>query len=221
MADDALLELIGEAKVAAVHVGERFLADNGDQLAEVTALSVRGVHLVGDSAMVLAGLALADTQVHKAAQAGQHVDRRVDRPAVELAREHDLTLGNVAGKVGDRVRDVIVRHGEDRQLRDGALAALDAAGALVDGREVGVHVSRESSATRHLFARGRDLAKRLAVVGHVGEDHENLQILLEREVLGDRECGLRRQETLDRGVVGEVQEEDDALDKRRCPRTAA
>ena len=43
-------------------------------------------------------------------------------------------------KVRDRVRDVVVGHREDRELRDRAGAALDAAGALVDGREVGVPV---------------------------------------------------------------------------------
>ena len=137
----------------------------------------------------------------------------IDRATVQLARKHDLALGDVAGEVGDRVRDVVVGHRQDRQLRDRALAALDAAGTLVDGREVGVHVAGIAAATRDLFARGRDLAQRLAVVRHVREDDEHLHVLLEREVLGDGQRAARREQPLDRGVVGEVQEEDDSLER--------
>ena len=46
-----------------------------------------------------------------------------------------------------------------------------------------------------------------------GEDHEHLQVLLEGEVLGDGQRAPRREQTLDRGVVGEVQEEDDSLER--------
>ena len=41
---------------------------------------------------------------------------------VECPVEHDLALGDVAGQIGDRVADVVGRHGQDRQLRDRALA---------------------------------------------------------------------------------------------------
>jgi hypothetical protein len=43
-------------------------------------------------------------------------------------------------QVRDRVRDVVVGHRQDRQLRDRPGAPFDAPCALVDGREVGVPV---------------------------------------------------------------------------------
>ena len=55
------------------------------------------------------------------------------------------------------MRDVVVRHRQDRQLRDAAAPALDAARALVDGREVGVHVARVAAPAGHLLARGAHL----------------------------------------------------------------
>ena len=60
---------------------------------------------------------------------------------VQLSLNVDLALRDVTRQVGDGVRDVVIRHGENGQLRDGALAPLDTAGALVDGRQIRVHVA--------------------------------------------------------------------------------
>ena len=49
-------------------------------------------------------------------------------------------LANLPREVGNGVRDVVVGHGEDGELRDGAVLPDDAPRALVDGRQVRVHV---------------------------------------------------------------------------------
>ena len=46
----------------------------------------------------------------------------------------------------------IVGHGEDGDLGDGTVPALHTAGTLVDGGQIGVHVSREATASRDLFS---------------------------------------------------------------------
>ena len=56
--------------------------------------------------MVLAGHALSDGRLHETAERGQHVDGRVDLPVVQLAVHVDLTLGDVASQIGDRMGDV-------------------------------------------------------------------------------------------------------------------
>mgnify|MGYP001221060330 CR=1 FL=1 len=73
---------------------------------------------------------------------------------MQLPVDVDLALGNVARQVGDGVRDVVVGHGEDGELRDRARAPLDAAGALVDGRQVRVHIAGVAAAAGHLLACG-------------------------------------------------------------------
>jgi hypothetical protein len=103
---------------------------------------------------------------------------------------------NVPGKVRDRVGDVVVGHGQDGDLRDGPVAAVDAPGTLVDGRQVGVHVPGVPAAAGHLLACGRDLAQGVGVRRHVGEDDEDVQVLLVRQVPG----GVRGGELL--GTVG-------------------
>lgn len=69
---------------------------------------------------------------------------------MKLTVEVDLPLRDVASQIGNRVGDVVVRHGEDGQLRDTSVAADDAAGALVDGGEIGVHVTGVSTASGDL-----------------------------------------------------------------------
>ena len=48
------------------------------------------------------------------------------------------------------------------------------------------------------------------------EDDEHLHVLLERQVLRDRQRAPRSEQALDRGVVGQVQEEHDALEGARA-----
>ena len=72
----------------------------------------------------------ADARVHEPREGGQHVDRWEHSAPVELSTEDHLALGDVAGEIGDGVGDVVVRHGQDGQLRHAAGLPLDDAGAL-------------------------------------------------------------------------------------------
>ncbi|EZA62788.1 hypothetical protein X777_07604 [Ooceraea biroi] len=141
----------------------------------------------------------------------QHVHGWVDLPVVQLTIDVDLALGDVPGKIGNRVSDVVVRHSENGDLRDGAVAALNSASALVDRSQVGVHVTWETTSTRHLFAGGRDLSQRFGIRGHVGEDDQHVLLALVRQELGRRQSETRRDDSLDRRVVGQIQEEAHVL----------
>ena len=173
---EALLELLGERGVLAVDRGQRRLTEHHRQLARVAAAGVGGKQLVGHSRMILARAALADALLHQPRQRRQHVDRRLDALAVQGAAQQHLALGDVPGQVGDRVRLVILGHTQNRNLGDRSALALDAPGAFVDQRQVGVHVAGIGAPPRHLLARRRDLAQGVAVVGHVGEDHQHVHV---------------------------------------------
>lgn len=60
---------------------------------------------------------------------------------VQLALDVDLALCDVARQIRDGMRDIIVGHRQNRKLCDRALAACDASCSLVDGRQIGVHVT--------------------------------------------------------------------------------
>ena len=82
---------------------------------------------------------------HEARQGRKHIDGWVDLSVVELAVHIHLALSDVACQIWDGMGDVIVGHGEDGQLRDGALTALNTPCPLVDGGQISVHVSCQFS----------------------------------------------------------------------------
>mmetsp|Transcript_7110 Transcript_7110/g.17954 ORF Transcript_7110/g.17954 Transcript_7110/m.17954 type:complete len:561 (+) Transcript_7110:182-1864(+) len=205
------LELVRELQVLVLVLAQRLLTNDSLHGARVLADGVVGVELVGDVGVVCARHALADAGLHQAAEGRQHVDGRVDLPVVQRPVHEDLAFGDVAREVRDGVSDVVVGHGQDRELRDGAVAALDAAGALVDRGQVRVHVAGVAAAAGHLLACGRNLAQGVRVGGHVREDHEDVLLPGVRKVLRRGQRQARRHDALDRRVVGQVQEEHDVL----------
>lgn len=68
-----------------------------------------------------------------------------------------LALRDVARKVGDRVSDIVVRHGEDGQLGDGTVAPVHTSCPLVDGGQIGIHVPWVTTATGHFLTGSRHL----------------------------------------------------------------
>ena len=60
---------------------------------------------------------------------------------MQLAVHVHLALSDVARQVWNGVGDVIIRHGQNGQLSDGAFAALNTSSPLIDGGQVSVHVT--------------------------------------------------------------------------------
>src|SRR5574344_1560781 len=106
--------------------------------------------------MVFSRLVFTYTLVFKTAQRRQNVDGRVDAFLVQFSRQNNLPLGNVTRKVGNGVRFVVFRHGQDRNLGDTALLAPDTSRALVHRRKVGVEVTGITASAGNFFARRRN-----------------------------------------------------------------
>mmetsp|Transcript_3162 Transcript_3162/g.11039 ORF Transcript_3162/g.11039 Transcript_3162/m.11039 type:complete len:248 (-) Transcript_3162:856-1599(-) len=187
LGDELGLELAEELEVEEVLLAERLLSDDGLHGLDVLADGVVGVELVRDGAVVLARHALADGRLHQTGERRQHVDRRVDLAVVDLAVHVHLALRNVSRQIGDRVRDVVVGHRQNGDLRDGAAAALHAACALVDRAQIRVHVAGETTPAGHLLTRSRHLAQGVGVGAHVREDDQHVLLALVGEELGSGE----------------------------------
>ncbi|OPZ49603.1 MAG: hypothetical protein BWY92_01369 [Firmicutes bacterium ADurb.BinA052] len=107
---------------------------------------------------------------------------------------------------------VVLRHRKDRELSDRTLVALNPSRPLVYGREVGVEVTRIAAPPRDFLARSRHLAQGLAIVGHVGQDHQDVHAQIVGEVLSGRQRHSGRCDPLDGRVIRKVDEEHGALD---------
>ena len=75
----------------------------------------------------------------------------------EFVRSHQGTL-------------TVVRHGQDWNLGDRAIAALDTASSLIYGRQISVHVTWIASSAGHFLSCCRDFTQGIAVRCKVGEN---------------------------------------------------
>lgn len=79
------LEGVGELQQPAVVVGQTSVPDDRDQPVKVASLGVQGVQLISQRPVVVAGALRADPGIHQPAQRRQHVDRRIDPAAMQVA----------------------------------------------------------------------------------------------------------------------------------------
>ena len=206
MADEAFVEGVGEGEVTAIALGELVRTDDGGEVAGLLRAGIEGVDLAGDAGMVFSGVVLADAVLHQAREARRDVHGGIDALVVQLAREHDLALGDVAGKVRDRVCDVVRGHGDHGHHGDGAMAVVDAPAALVDLGQIRIEIAGVAFARRDVAFGGGDLAQGLGIVGHVGQDHQDVPIQIVGQILGRGQGGAGQGEALHRRVIGEVDE---------------
>ena len=68
--------------------------------------------------VVFPGIAFSDTVFHQTGQGRKNADRRVDRLSVKIPVKYDLSFGDITGQVRDRMGNVIIWHGQDRELCD-------------------------------------------------------------------------------------------------------
>ncbi|GIX65223.1 uncharacterized protein BcabD6B2_46580 [Babesia caballi] len=207
---ELLLELVSELKVQQILRRHGLLADDSLHRPRVLANGVVGVELVGDRRVVLPGEPLADARLHETRQGRQHVDGRVNAAVVQRPVDEYLALSDVTGEIGNRVRDVVVGHGQDGELGDAPVAALDPASALIETRQVSVHVPGVPTPAGHLLPGRRHLTQGVGIGRHVGQNDKDVHLPVESQVLGRGVGEPRRHDALNGRVVGKVQEQRDA-----------
>jgi hypothetical protein len=98
-------------------------------------------------------------------------------------------------------RLTIVRHGENRNLGNGAVTALDTTGTLVHGGQISVHVTRVTTTTRNLLTGGGHLTKSITVGRQIGKNDEDVLLELVGVVLGGCKGKTRGDNTFDAALA--------------------
>ena len=65
----------------------------------------------------------------------------------------------------------VVRHSKDRDLSDGAVSALHTTSSLVDGGQICVHVTGETTTTGHLFPSSGHLQAKIRTISKICKEH--------------------------------------------------
>ena len=107
----------------------------------------------------------------------------------------------------------IVGHGENRNLGDGTVSALDSTGSLVESSQISVEVTRVTSSTGNFFSSGGDFSQSIGVADlssctyeqkndsrrHIGHDDQDVLLQLVSEVLGSSQSETRCNDSLNPG----------------------
>ena len=126
---------------------------------------------------------------------------------MKFTRDNNLSFSNVSRQVRNWVGNIVTRHGQNWELCNRSLLALDNSSTLVEHSKVSVHVTRVTTSPRNFFTCSTDLSKCITVVGHVRVDNENGIVVLECEVFSSCQCKTRRNDSLDSRVVSKVDEQ--------------
>jgi len=140
-----------------------------------------------------------DAVFHQPGERRQAGNGRIDSLVEKRPLQNDLPFGDVAGQIGNGMGNVVAGHRQDRHLRNGSLAPFQPSGALIDGGQIAVQIAGIAFARRNLAARTGQLPERFAVIGHVGQDDQNVHSLLEGQILGQRQSRARGHQPLDGG----------------------
>ena len=158
--------------------------------------------------MVLAGL-LALDELFEAGQGAERVDD--DLAGVGVGAQEQLPFRDIARVVRDGVGDVTVVERRHRDDGDGTVGR-ELHGLLVDLGEVGVERARHGVLRRDLVHTVRDDGQGVGIQGHVGQQHEDLFVLVDSEILRGGQGHVRDQEALHRRVLGRIDEADDLVE---------
>ena len=141
--------------------------------------------------MIVTRIACSDAILHQTRQRRQHAHRWVNAACVKITIQHDLTLCDIARQIGDRVGDIVVRHGEDRNLRDRAALSLDNARALIERRKVRIQIAGETLSAGNLTFGGAKFTQRLSVGGHIREDDKDVHAEIKGQIFRSSQRAAR------------------------------
>ena len=102
--------------------------------------------------------------------------------------------------------DVVVGHGENGNLGNGAAAAFDHAGPLIQGGKVGIQIAGIAFPAGDFSFGGRKLPAGLRIGGHIRHHHQDMHIQVKSQVFRRRQGTAGSEDAFDNGIVGEIEE---------------
>ena len=102
--------------------------------------------------------------------------------------------------------DIIIWHGEDRQLSHRAIYTADDSCTFVDRGEFTVEVSRKSLSAWNLSFGGGNLTHRFGKRSHIRQDDKNVHMPFKSQIFRDSQGNLRSDESFYDRIICKVQE---------------
>jgi hypothetical protein len=102
-------------------------------------------------------------------------------------------------------------HGQNGDLGDTSVLALDSTSSLIECGQICVQITWVGSTAWHLLTGGRDLSEGISISTHISHDDQHVELPLVGQILGSGEGQSGSDNSLNSGIVGEVEEQHDTL----------
>ena len=113
--------------------------------------------------------------------------------------------------------NVILWHGQDRNLRHRAFLADQTSSPLIEGGQVSIEVTRIPTTARHFTTSCGNFPQGFTVVGHVSHDNQNVHVLFISQVLSCCQGNPWRRNPLDSWVISQIDKEHRAVNGSCLP----
>jgi hypothetical protein len=200
-----------ELKIKLIIVGQSFITNDCLHSKGVLTLSIKGIHLIGDLRMIWSSHTFTDSTLHQSGERGEHIDRWVDTLLMHLSIDIDLTLSDISSKIWNWMGDIVIWHGQNWNLGNRSDLTLDSTSSLIDGGQIGVHVTWVTSSSWYLLSGGRDLSQGISIRGHISKNGQHMHLLLVSQMLSGGQGQSWSDDTLNGRIVGVIHEEHNTV----------
>ena len=155
--------------------------------------------------MVFSCKAFTNTILHQTGKRGQYIDRRIYGLAVKLTVKNDLSFSDITGQVRNGMCNIIIWHGQDRDLCNRACTATDNTGTLIKSSQLAVQISRISFTGGDFSFGGGNLTHCLTEGSDICKDYKDMHSLFKGKIFCCCQCDLRGKQTLHCRIVCKIQ----------------
>ncbi|RUS78984.1 hypothetical protein EGW08_013241, partial [Elysia chlorotica] len=118
--------------------------------------------LVRNISMILSCHIFSNGRFHQPRQRWKHIDGRIDLHIKKLSMNYLFSLTILKIFVFFSIQGfTIIRHSKNGNLGDGTISAFNTTSSLIDCGQISVHVTRETTTSRHFFSGSRYLKSKI------------------------------------------------------------
>jgi hypothetical protein len=193
-----------------------FLTNNGLHSEGILTHGVEGVKLVGHTWVIFSGQLVAivfntNGRLHESGEGWEHINWWVDLFVVQVSVNENLTLSDISGQIWDWMGDIVIRHGKARNLGNRSVRSLDSTSSLVNGGQIGIHVTWITSSTWDFFSGSRNFSQSISIRRHIGKKGKYVNFFFVSQVLGGSKSKSWSNNSLNGWIIGKVHEEADSV----------
>ena len=129
----------------------------------------------------------------------------------QITIQYNLTFGNITCQVRYRMGNIIIRHCQNRNLRNRSLSTFDNTCSFIQACKVGIQISRISFTGWNFSIGRREFTYRFTIGSHIRENDKNIHATLICQIFCRSQCSSWCQNSFNNRIIGQVDIHDNII----------